>query len=437
KENGATRLASWLLEERISVCQIASPLFRNLCEALTGEGRFSSLRLLRLRSEAVYKTDIELYKHHFPRHCLLANGLSSSETGPLMEYVIDHDTEITENEVPLGYALRGTEVLLLDDEGRQVGYNELGEIVVHSGYLFEGYWGRPDLTEAKLKLDPEDGEKRLYLTGDLGLMRPDGCILYKGRKDFRVKVRGYGVDSTEVEKRLLNYPTVREAVVVPRQNRSGESFLVAYFTVRDHAVPTTSELRSFLLEKLADYMIPSAFIRLDALPLTPNGKLDRNALPAPDTSRPELDAAYRASRNSIEEKLVALWEEILDVRPVGIHDNFFDLGGHSLAGASLISRLNRMFDVDLAVRVLFEAPPVAQMSAFVQTGRQTPVKRKHTKSNRQPSYLVELQSGRDNKRVFFFPGGGGSEPEFFTYAKLARHVGTDYSFYGLRARGAD
>ena len=437
KENGATRLANWLLEERISVCQIASPLFRNLCAALTGEERFPALRLLRLRSEAVYKTDIELYKNHFPHHCLLANGLSSSETGPLMEYVIDHDTEITENEVPLGYALEGTEVLLLDDEGKHVGYNELGEIVVRSRYLFEGYWGGPDLTEAKLKPDPDDSEKRLYLTGDLGLMRPDGCILYKGRKDFRVKVRGYGVETAEVEKRLLAHRAVREAVVVPRQNRLGESFLVAYFTVRDHSGTTISELRSFLLEKLADYMIPSAFIKLDALPLTPNGKLDRNALPAPDTSRPQLDAAYGAPRNSIEEKLVGLWEEILDVRPVGIHDNFFDLGGHSLAGASLISRLNRMLGVDLAVRVLFEAPTVAQMSAFVQIGQQAPVKRTHTKSNGQPSYLVELQSGRDNKRVFFFPGGGGTEPEFFVYAKLARYVGMDYSFYGLRARGGD
>src|SRR5206468_11925114 len=158
---------------------------------------------------------------------------------------------ITDNEVPLGHALAGLEIRLVDDEGRQVGYNEVGEIVVRSRYLFEGYWRRPDLTEAKYKLDPNGGQERLYLTGDLGLMRPDGCLLYKGRKDFRVKVRGYGVEVAEVEKRLLSHPTVREAVVVARQNRLGESYLVAYFTVRDHSVPTVSELRGFLLEKLA------------------------------------------------------------------------------------------------------------------------------------------------------------------------------------------
>jgi len=437
KEMGVNRLAHWLLEERISVCQIASPLFRKLCEALTGEEGFPDLRLLRLRSEAVYKTDVDLYKKHFPPTCLLANGLSSSETGPLMEYAINRDTEITGNEVPLGYALEGAEVLLLDDEGKHVGYNEVGQIVVRSRYLAEGYWRRPDLTKTKFKPDPSGGQERLYLTGDLGLMRPDGCLLYKGRKDFRVKVRGYGVETAEVEKRLLSHPDVREAIVVARQNRLGESYLVAYFTVSDHSVPTVSELRGFLLEKLADYMVPSAFVMLDGMPLTPNGKLDRSALPVPDSSRPQLDVAYAAPRSSIEEKLVELWEKILDVRPIGIHDNFFDLGGHSLAGASLISRLNRTFGLDLAVRVLFEAPTVAQLTSSIEVQQRTLSEPKLRAVKEKPSYLVELQSGRGKTPVFFFPGGGGSEPEFFIYAHLARHVGTDYSFHGLRARGAD
>ena len=437
KEIGVNRLARWLLEERISVCQIASPLFRKLCETLSGEERFPDLRLVRLRSEAVYKADIDLYRRHFPPTCILANGLSSSETGPLMEYVFNRESEIAGNEVPLGYALEGAEVLLLDDDGKQVGYNEVGQIVVRSRYLSEGYWRRPDLTEAKFKSDPNGGQERLYLTGDLGLMRTDGCLLYKGRKDFRAKIRGYGVEVAEVEKRLLNHPDVREAVVVAKQNRLGESYLVAYFTVQSHSAPTVSELRGFLLEKLADYMVPSAFVTLDAMPLTPNGKLDRSALPVPDSSRPELDVAYAVPRSSIEEKLVELWQEILEVRPVGIHDNFFDLGGHSLAGASLISRLNRAFGLDLAVRVLFEAPTVAQLTNWIEVQQRALSEPKRKAPKEKPSYLVELQSGRGKKRVFFFPGGGGTEPEFFIYAGLARHVGTDYSFYGLRARGAD
>lgn len=438
KEMGVNRLARCLLEERISVCQIASPLFRKLCETLTGEERFPDLRLLRLRSEAVYKADIDLYKRYFPPTCLLANGLSSSETGPLTEYVFNRESEIAGNEVPLGYALEGAEVLLLDDDGKQVGDNEVGQIVVRSRYLSEGYWRRPDLTEAKFKPNPNGGQDRLYLTGDLGLMRTDGCLLYKGRKDFRVKIRGYGVEVAEVEKRLLKHPDVREAIVVAKQNPLGESYLVAYFTVQSHSAPTVSELRCFLLEKLADYMVPSAFVMLDAMPLTPYGKFDRSVLPVPDGSRPRLDVAYAPPRTSAEERLVEIWQKILDVRPVGIHDNFFDVGGHSLAGASLISRVNRTFGLDLSIRVLFEAPTVARLTSVVEVEQRnlSELKRKAVKE-KSPSYLVELQSDRGKTRVFFFPGGGGGEPEFFVYAKLARHVGTAYCFYGLRARGAD
>jgi thioesterase domain-containing protein len=269
-------------------------------------------------------------------------------------------------------------------------------------------------------------------------MRTDGCLLYKGRKDFRVKIRGYGVEVAEVEKRLLNHPDVREAIVVAKQNPLGESYLVAYFTVQSHSAPTVSELRCFLLEKLADYMVPSAFVMLDAMPLTPHGKLDRTVLPVPDGSRPQLDVAYAAPRTSVEEKLVEIWQEILDIRPVGIHDNFFDVGGHSLAGASLISRLNRTFGSDLSIRVLFEAPTVARLTSVVEVEQRNLSEPKRKAVKETPArYLVELQSGRGKTRVFFFPGGGGGEPEFFVYAKLARHVGTDYSFYGLRARGAD
>ena len=263
------------------------------------------------------------------------------------------------------YNLEGTEVLLLDDDGKQVGDNEVGQIVARSRYLSKGYWRRPDLTEAKFKSDPNGGQERLYLTGDLGLMRTDGCLLYKGRKDFRVKIRGYGVEVAEVEKRLLNHPDVREAIVA-KQNPLGESYLVAYFTVQSQSAPTVSELRCFLLEKLTDYMVPSAFVMLDAMPLTAHGKLDRTVLPVPDGSRPQLDVAYAGPRTSVEERLVEIWQEILDIRPVGIHDNFSDVGGHSLAGAGLISRLNRTFGLDLSIRVLFKAPTVARLTSVVE-----------------------------------------------------------------------
>jgi amino acid adenylation domain-containing protein len=427
---GVTRLAGWLCEERISIWSVSSPLFRNVCKGFTKKEKFPDLRLIRLGGETAYKDDFDLYKTYFPRSCLLANGLTSHESGLLSTYLMGHETEIKGNELPVGYALEGKEVLLLDDAGKQVGFNEIGEIVVRSRYLSPGYWRNPELTAAKFKADPQGGEERLYFTGDLGVMFSDGCLIHKGRKDFRVKIRGYGVEIGEVEKALRTHACVKEVVVVARQNTLGEAYLVAYFTSSRQPSPSIGELRRFLNQKLPDYMAPSTFMLLDTIPLTPNGKLDRKALPVPDSSRPQLDVAYVAPRTSIERRLVGIWEEILDLRPIGIHDDFFDLGGHSLMGASLMAQVQRDFQVDLPLKLLFQCPTVAKLALCVEEigGKPKP----------SYAYLVELQSGDPGRApVFFFPGGGGSEPEFFLYARIARHTGLDYSFYGLRAPGTD
>jgi len=364
QREGVIHLASWLLRERITICWISSPLFRNLFETLTGEERFPDLRLIRTASEAVYKTDIDVYKKYFSPNCIFLTGLSSSEAGQLSTYLIDHKTEIGGNEVPVGYPVADKEILLLDDEGKQVGFDDVGEIVVRSRFLSPGYWRKPDLTEAKFRLDPHNPEKRLYYTGDLGLMLPDGCLMHKGRKDFRVKVRGYGVEIAEVERSLRDHASIKDVVVVASTNESGETRLVAYFTSSSQRTSTASELRSFLKEKLADYMIP-AFVRLDALPLTPSGKVDRKALPVWNNSRPVLDTPYLAPRILLEEQLTKIWAEVLGIDQVGIHDNFFDLGGHSLAVMRVITRVVKTFQLDLPIKALFESPTVADMAAII------------------------------------------------------------------------
>jgi amino acid adenylation domain-containing protein len=365
QKEGVTRLPNWLLQERISICPISSPLFRNLCETLTGEERFPDLRVIRLRSEAVYKTDVDLYKKYFPPTCIFLTGLSTSETGQLTTYLIDHDTEITGNEVPVGYAVEDKEISLLDETGNQVGFNEVGEIVVRSRHLSPGYWRRPDFDRAKFKPDPEDGTMRLCFTGDLGLMLPDGCLIHKGRKDFRVKVRGYGVEFAEVEKALLEHEGIREAVVVAWQNQSGEARLVAYYIPFRAPGPNVSELRGFLKKKLPDYMIPSALVMVDAIPLTSNGKIDRKSLPDPKSSRPELGTPLAPPGNSQEEKLAKIWAEVLGLDRIGIHDNFLDLGGHSLAATRIIARVVQMFRVELPIKALFDSPTVAQMATVI------------------------------------------------------------------------
>ena len=363
---GAAELRDYLQSKKITICNIASPLFRQLCEVLTTEDEFPDLRILRLRSEKVKKSDVDLYKKHFPRTAVMGNGLSSSECFVCTEYYLDGNTEIAGEDMPVGYPVPGREILLVDDSGAQVGFNEVGEIVVRSAYISPGYWRNPKLTVSKFKQDPEDPNKRLYFTGDLGLMLPDGCLIHKGRKDGRIKVRGYGVDLNEVEAVLRSHKAIRDAVVVDRKDKSGETRLIAYFTSPAERSLTTSELRKFLGNTLAEYMIPAAFVRMEALPLTVNGKIDHKALPEPDRRRPSLMAEYLSSRNEIQETLVAIWEDVLDIRPIGIHDNFFDLGGHSLSATQVVVRVIQTFELDIPLQSLFRSPTIAEMAGVIK-----------------------------------------------------------------------
>ena len=367
REQGSPALASWLICEKISFCWISSPLFRNLVASLTGSERFPDLRLIQLTSETVYRTDVDLYKKHFSRDCLLACGLSSSETGLLRLFLFDQKTEISGNEAPVGYAIQDKEIALLDNAGKTVAFNQIGTIVVRSRYLSPGYWNRPDLTEAKFKPDPQGGEVRLYFTGDIGVMLPDGCLIHKGRKDFRVKIRGYGVELAEIERALLEHDAVREAVVTTQQNPSGDARLIAYFTPVNSLGPGVSALLRYLKKKLPDYMIPTTLVRLDTLPLTSNGKVNRSALPIPGKSRPELDTLFTVPRTSVEETLAKIWAEVLGLDQIGIGDNFFDLGGNSLLAMRVISRILDRFQVELPLIDFFATPTIADLAGYIET----------------------------------------------------------------------
>ena len=367
RREGVSSLASWLLLERISVCVISSPLFRSFCETLTGDEGFPDLRLIRLSSETAFKSDFDLYKKYFATNCILTNGLSPTEAGALTDYFMDQDTEISGNEIPVGYPLADVEILLLDDESNRRGPNRVGEMAVKSRYLSSGYWRRPDLTAAKFRPDPEGTDARVYLTGDLGLMLPGGCLFHKGRKDSRVKIRGYGVETAEVEVVLRDYRGVNDAIVLAHQNKSGEARLVAYFTSPLRPGPSGNELRAFLKEKLPDCMIPSAFMLLDAVPLTPSGKLDREALPDPKNSRSDLTTPPLAPRTLREKKLVKIWAKELNIDQVGVHDNFFDLGGDSLLAMRVISRIRDELQVELSLSKFFETPTAAALACYLET----------------------------------------------------------------------
>jgi amino acid adenylation domain-containing protein len=365
KEHGLVHLADWLIQEEITIYESFTTAFRHFVSTLSGKETFPKLRLIRLEGEPVYKRDVELFRKHFSSQCLFVNSFSSTETGTVCFYFVDKDTEITGSRVPVGYPAEGMQVLLLDESGREVGFDQPGEIAVKSRFLSSGYWQRPELTQEKFLSEPDGGEEHLYLTGDLGQMSNDGCVEHLGRKDFQVKIRGFRVDIGEVEAMLVDHPGIKQAAVVAGEDQSGDTKLVAYVVPNTPSAPTVSNLRHFLREKLPDYMIPSTFVKMDEIPLTATGKINRRALPDPDNARPDLDTIYVAPQTPTEKAVTKIWAEILCLDRVGIHDDFLELGGHSLAATRVVSQVINVFRVGLPVQSLLQAPTVADMATAV------------------------------------------------------------------------
>jgi amino acid adenylation domain-containing protein len=362
KHEGLAGLAGWLNQEEITIYRSITSVFSAFIDTLTGTEAFPKLRLVRLGTEPVSRRDVELFKRHFSAPCLFANQLSCIEATTFRIYFIDHQTAISGDIVPVGYAVEDTEVLLFHDDGKDVGATGVGEIVVRSRYLSPGYWHRPDLTQAAFLPDPQGGDRRLYRTGDLGRLLPDGCLEHLGRIDFRVKVRGHTIEVAEVERLLLGHEAIKAAVVTAQQPPSGDQRLVAYLVPAQQPAPSLGALREFVRQKLPDYMVPSAFVMLEALPLLPNGKVDRRQLPAPDWTRPQLAVPYVAPRTPIETALAGIWAEVLGLDHIGIHDPFLELGGDSLLAARVMTRVLDTFHVELTQSTLMEAATVAHMA---------------------------------------------------------------------------
>ncbi len=279
---------------------------------------------------------------------------------------------------PIGYPIANKQVYLLDEQLKPVDIGVPGEIYIGGLGLARGYLNRPELTAEKFIYQENFPTTRLYKTGDLGRYLPDGSLEFLGRIDEQVKIRGHRIELGEIEAVLGQHPSVRQAAVTAREDIPGKKRLVAYVVPNsdredwevENLLPSSklvSELRNFLQEKLPDYMVPDRFMLLAALPITPNGKVDRKALPAPDTSRPELAQKYIPPRTPLEKSLAEIWAEVLGIELVGIEDNFLELGGQSLLAITIVSRIRDKYQVDLPMRSLFDSPTIAQLARQIET----------------------------------------------------------------------
>jgi amino acid adenylation domain-containing protein len=280
--------------------------------------------------------------------------------------------------LPIGRPLGNTVIHLLDRDLEPVPAGVAGELLIGGLGLARGYLGRPDLTAERFVPDPfaadVGGGARLYRTGDLARFLADGSVEFLGRFDHQVKVRGFRIEPAEIEAALLRQPGVGEAVVVAREDRPGDRRLVAYVAPGTgtagtvEAMATAGELREALAAALPLYMIPAVFVALDRLPRTGSGKVDRRALPAPETGRPDAEVAYVAPRTPVEATLAAIWSAVLGIERVGALDDFFALGGHSLSATSVLSRVRDSLAVELPLSVVFERRTIEGMAAAVAAG---------------------------------------------------------------------
>jgi glutamate-1-semialdehyde-2,1-aminomutase len=328
-------------------------------------------------------------------------------------------------EVSVGKVIDNTQIYLLDKCLQPVPIGIPGEMYLGGLLLARGYLNRPDLTAEKFIPHPFSAElgARIYKTGDLARYRVDGSIECLGRIDQQVKIRGFRIELGEVEAAISKHSQVSQVTVIDQEDIPGNKQLVAYIVPQSTQEISSTELRTFLKEQLPNHMLPAAFVSLNEFPFTPNGKIDRRALPAPDFSK-ELAMQFIAPRNQTEETLVNIWMEVLKIERVGINDNFFDLGGHSLLSLQLMAKIEQQFKTNLPLSILFQNSTIQQLASILHQPIDTSIW----------SPLVAMNATGSKPPFFCIPGGGGN-PIYFN--RLVHYLGENQPFYAFQSLGLD
>ena len=354
--------------EKVTVLNQTPSAFRQLIRADEENtiGEKLSLRLVIFGGEALDVQSLQPWiDRHRDRQPQLVNMYGITETTVHVTYrpLRLEDVQAT-GRSPIGKPIPDLQVYVLDAELNLVPIGVPGEMYVGGPGLARGYLDRPEQTAERFLPNPfcDKAGARLYKTGDRARYLSDGNIEFLGRIDHQVKIRGFRIELGEIESALGQHPAIREAVVVLCEESTEDKALVAYFVCHDSQVPSVSDLRNFLQEQLPNFMMPAAFVRLEALPLTTNGKVDRQSLPSPGNLRPELETAYVAPRNELEQTITALWQNVLKVEKIGVHDNFFDLGGHSLLLAEAHAKLKTVIREDFPMVAMFQFPTISSLA---------------------------------------------------------------------------
>ncbi|MCY9733596.1 amino acid adenylation domain-containing protein [Paenibacillus alvei] len=362
-----SRLHYWISQQQVTIFESTPALIVPFMEYVHEQRLdMSGMELLITSSDSCSVADYRTLQERFGSLFRIINAYGVTEAAIDSSFYDEEQTKLPQTgHVPIGKAWLNAKFYIVDAHLNPVPVGVLGELVIGGVGVARGYLNRPELTEEKFIDSPFAAGERLYRTGDLARWMEDGNVDFIGRIDNQAKIRGYRIETGEIESQLLRVEGVREAVVLVRSDANGQKALCAYYTPDTGAELAVNVLRSVLAQELPGYMIPSYFVELERLPLTPNGKIDRKALPAPE-GEAGSGTEYVAPRNELETKLAAIWQEVLGLaKEIGVHDNFFDIGGHSLRATTLVSKLHKELSVDLPLRDVFRHSTIESMAAAI------------------------------------------------------------------------
>jgi amino acid adenylation domain-containing protein len=423
-----TQCAAW----NISVLDLPTAYWHEMVEWLTVERMElpASLRLVIIGGERALPDRVVAWQRAIGSRVRLVNTYGPTEA-TIVATACDL-TETSDGDAPIGRAIPNTDTCILADGLRPASVGEVGELHIGGAGLARGYLNQPALTAAKFIPHPfaETPGARLYMTGDMARNRPDGLIEFCGRADHQVKIHGFRVELGEIESAIASHADVGECVVVVSEETPGLKQLIAYVVLaaqarRLNGAAMASELRRFLSDRLPHYMLPTTFVALDRFPISANGKIDRKALPAPGRLLGERGGAYVKPRDPLEVQLAHIWEELFDLRPLGVTENFFELGGHSLLAMRLMDRIEQTFGHSLPLATLFAGATIEHLAQTLL----------HQDAPQRYAPVIEIQRGNGRLPFFYLHGdfnGGG-----LYCLSLARHLGVEQPFYALQPHGLD
>ena len=413
-------LLTFLRQQKIARLFLPFVALQQLAAAAEGRALPTELREVITAGEQLRITpQIASFFARMPT-CTLFNHYGPSESHVVTSYTLSGPPDKWNALPPIGKPISNARIYILDSEMNPVPVGAVGELYIGGVGLARGYHSRPELTAERFVQSPLGPGARLYKTGDFCRYLPDGNIQYVGRMDDQVKIRGYRVELGEIESVLATHPSIRQCVVIARED-GGEKRLVAYVVAGANQQPSGRRLRDFLKAQVPDYMVPAVFVLLNRLPISPNGKIDRRALPAPTRDNALIEGELIPPRDDLERKLVAIWESTLNLSPIGISDNIFDLGVDSLLAAELFAKIEKTLGKQLPPAPLFQAPTVESLASLL---------RQH--NSQKWSSLVTIQPHGTKTPLFCVHGGAGT---VLLFNSLARHLAPERPVYGLQARG--